>query len=182
VTLTADEARNKLAQEDREARLEAAFQQHWSRLYALLYRLVGDRAEAEDLALEVFWRLHRSPPRLADESRLGGWLYRVATHLGFNTLRARRRRQRYEIEAGSLVFEEHASNDPAGEAEKALERARVRKVLENMKPRAAQVLVLRHSGLTYAEIAAALGVAPSSVGTLLARAEQEFETRYLSDK
>jgi RNA polymerase sigma-70 factor (ECF subfamily) len=47
-----------------------------------------------------------------------------------------------------------------------------------MKPRAAQLLILRHSGLSYADIAAALGVAPGSVGTLLARAEKEFERRY----
>ena len=47
-----------------------------------------------------------------------------------------------------------------------------------LKPRAAQLLVLRHSGLSYAEIAQALNVARSSVGTLLARAEKEFERRY----
>jgi RNA polymerase sigma-70 factor (ECF subfamily) len=40
------------------------------------------------------------------------------------------------------------------------------------------LLVLRHSGLSYAEIAVALGLAPGSVGTLLARAETEFELRY----
>jgi RNA polymerase sigma-70 factor (ECF subfamily) len=54
----------------------------------------------------------------------------------------------------------------------------VRLVLAQMKPRSAQLLVLRHSGFSYAEIAAALGVAPGSVGVLLARAEKEFEERY----
>ena len=47
-----------------------------------------------------------------------------------------------------------------------------------MKPRPAQALLLRHSGLSYAEIAAAIGVAPGSVGTVLARAESEFEDQY----
>jgi RNA polymerase sigma-70 factor (ECF subfamily) len=47
-----------------------------------------------------------------------------------------------------------------------------------MRPRAAQVLVLRHSGLSYAEIAAAMNVAVGSVGTLLARAEKAFERHY----
>jgi RNA polymerase sigma-70 factor (ECF subfamily) len=47
-----------------------------------------------------------------------------------------------------------------------------------MRPREAQLLILRHSGLAYKEIAAALGVAPGSIGTLLARAEKEFERLY----
>jgi RNA polymerase sigma-70 factor (ECF subfamily) len=47
-----------------------------------------------------------------------------------------------------------------------------------MKPRSAKILVLRHSGLTYAEIAAAIKISPNSVGKLLSRAEKDFELRY----
>jgi RNA polymerase sigma-70 factor (ECF subfamily) len=47
-----------------------------------------------------------------------------------------------------------------------------------MKPRAAKLLMLRHTGLSYAEVAEALNVAPGSVGTMLARAERDFERRY----
>jgi RNA polymerase sigma-70 factor (ECF subfamily) len=68
--------------------------------------------------------------------------------------------------------------DPGVEAERAEQRRMVRAVLEKLKPRSAQVLVLRHSGLSYAEIAAALNLPVSSVGTLLARAEAEFEKNY----
>ena len=47
-----------------------------------------------------------------------------------------------------------------------------------MNPRGAQLLVYRMMGLSYAQIAAAVNVAPGSVGTLLARAERVFEQRY----
>ncbi len=161
---------------DREAAFEAAFQAHYTRVYGVLFRLVGDRAEAEDLALETFWRLWQRPPR--DTGQLGGWLYRVAVRLGYNALRAARRRGRYEIEAGQAVLEGGAPPDPAQAAELADERQRVRAVLQAMPARSAQVLILRHSGLSYQEIAAALNVAPGSVGTLLARAEAEFARRY----
>lgn len=144
----------------------------------MIYRLVGDPAEAEDLALETFWRLYRRPPSLDEGSKLGGWLYRVATNLGYNALRSRKRRQRYEEQSGSLVVQVAHSPDPARELELAQERQHVRAVLAQMKPRSAKLLVLRYSGLSYAEIAAALGLAPGSVGTLLARAEEEFERRY----
>ena len=172
------EAKSAKEAEGAESAFEAAFREHWPRLVATLYRLVGESDEAEDLALETFWRLHRNPPPLMSPESLRGWLYRVATNLGLNALRARKRRQGYEAQAGNLDFQENASNDPADEVERIQEGGRVRLALAQMKPRSAQVLVLRHSGFNYAEIAAALGVVPGSVGVLLARAEKEFEERY----
>ena len=47
-----------------------------------------------------------------------------------------------------------------------------------MNPRQAELLVMRHSGLTYKEIAEALKLAPTSIGPLLLRAEHEFEKQY----
>ena len=88
------------AQGELEARFDALFQKHWTRLCRMLYRMTGDWAEAEDLALEAFVQLHRRPP--ARQENLDGWLYRVASNLGLNALRSRKRRQRYEEEAGRL--------------------------------------------------------------------------------
>lgn len=159
-----------------EAVFESLFQQNWESLCRILYRLVGDWAEAEDLALEAFVRLYRRPP--AQEHNLSGWLYRVATNLGLNALRSRKRRQRYEEQAGERMFTEAQSSSPEAEVESLLERQQVRAALATMKPRLAQVLVLRHAGMSYAEIAAAAGIAHGSVGTLLGRAEVEFEQKY----
>lgn len=160
--------------------LEAAFDLHWTRVYGVLYRLVGDHAEAEDLALEAFWRLYNQHASLKDEGRISGWLYRVAVNLGFNALRAHKRRRRYELQAGRFALENAPASDPAEQAEKDLEQQHVRAALARMKPRSAQLLILRHSGLTYAEAAEALSLAPGSIGTLLARAEREFEDCYQS--
>jgi RNA polymerase sigma-70 factor (ECF subfamily) len=169
---------SQAAQQDGEqAVFEALFQTHWGRVVQVIARLVGDPAEAEDLALDAFWRLYRQPPR--QDQNLAGWLYRVATRLGLNALRARRRRQRYEEAAGKDALQDDPPGNPAILFERAQERQQVRQVLSMMKPRAAQLLVLRHSGMSYAEIAGALDVSTGSIGTLLARAEREFEQRYL---
>lgn len=165
-----------LTDRDADCAFEAAFDAHWSWVCTTLYRLVGDWGEAEDLALEVFYRLHERPPK--ERSKLGSWLYRVATNAGLNALRARQRRRRYEEAAEAFKLAHATPVDPAAEVERREARRRVRQVLAQMKPRAAQILVLRHSGLSYADIAATLNVAPGSVGTLLARAEKEFERRY----
>ncbi len=158
-----------------DSAFEALFDQHWNRVCGVLFRLTGDQDEAEDLALEAFWRLYRRSP---EDLNLAGWLYRVATHLGLNALRARQRRRHYEAEAGYLDAGQCDPLDPAVEIELAEQRRLVRDVLASMSPRPAQLLILRHSGLSYAQIAAVLGVAPTSIGALLARAEAEFEKRY----
>ncbi|HLF88958.1 MAG TPA: sigma-70 family RNA polymerase sigma factor [Anaerolineales bacterium] len=160
------------------ADFESAFHSYWPRIHALLFRLTGDPDQAEDLALEVFLRLHRQPRLLDPDQNLSAWLHRVAANLGYNALRAARRRQKYETAAGQLDLQTNPSPDPAREAERTAERIRVRRALATMKPRDAQLLLLRHSGLTYAALAAALQLNPASVGKLLSRAEKEFEKRY----
>jgi RNA polymerase sigma-70 factor, ECF subfamily len=165
-----------LARRTEETAFERVFLEHYPRVYEVLFRLVGDGAEAEDLALETFWKLWERAPAQAEN--LGGWLYRVAVRLGYNALRAARRRLHYEESAGRDALTFDTPVDPARAAEQRAERARVRGALGQMPPREAQLLILRYSGLAYKEIAAALGVAPGSVGALLARAEKDFERLY----
>jgi RNA polymerase sigma-70 factor, ECF subfamily len=175
VTITAEEFRLRSG-EDPTSGFEAIFLEHWSRVAGVLLRLVGEREEAEDLALETFWRYYQRPPK--DEENIPGWLYRTAMNLGFNALRARNRRASYEEKAGRMALVEMSAPDPADEVERTEQRYQVREVLSRMKPRSAKLLALRHSGLSYAEVAAALQLNPISVGTLLVRAEEEFERIY----
>jgi RNA polymerase sigma-70 factor (ECF subfamily) len=58
------------------------------------------------------------------------------------------------------------------------ERAAVRRALAALPERQAQLLLMRHAGLSYRELAEALGIAPGSVGTSLVRAEAAFEKVY----
>jgi RNA polymerase sigma-70 factor (ECF subfamily) len=156
--------------------LETVFEEHWSRVYNVVFRLVGDQDEAQDLALETFWQYYRKPP--AKQENLSGWLYRVALNLGFNALRARKRRSQYEAEAGDKVIEDGQVPEPEQEIILAEQRKEVQDILGQMKPRSAQLLVLRYSGFTYAELAAVLKIKPTSVGKMLARAQDEFETLF----
>ncbi len=153
------------------------FIEHWPRVYAVLVRLVGDQDEAEDLALETFWRLHLQLGAGRIEA-LGGWLYRVASNLGLNALRARKRRARHELEAGQEALQRQAEADPVDALSAAEEQARVRATLAQMDERQATLLLLRYSGLDYRELATVMRVAPGSIGNLLLRAEREFEKKY----
>jgi len=157
---------------------EALFRNHWNRVCNIVYRLVGDPDEAEDLALEAFWRLYGRYRSGEIQENTGGWLYRVATNLGYNALRARKRRRAYEEEAAKELIVSNAGENTAAEVDSREEQERVRWVLGKIKPRSAQILLLKYSGFSYSEIASAVDVAPSSVGALLVRAEKEFEKKY----
>jgi RNA polymerase sigma-70 factor (ECF subfamily) len=169
--------KNKPAEEaDHEAEIARLIDLYWAGVYAVLYRLLGDAAEAEDLTLETFWRYYQQKP--PDQSRQGGWFYRVASNLGLNALRSRRRRETRER---NLAVEEATlgkTSNPEQDVELLQEKRQVRDVLAQMKPQQAQLLLLRYSGLKYAELAEALQLNPKSVGKLLARAEAEFARRF----
>jgi RNA polymerase sigma-70 factor (ECF subfamily) len=165
--------------ESRSAEFEALYMEHWARVYRLLHRLVGDPAEAEDLALETFLRLYRRPQtKHEDGFNPGGWLYRVATNLGLHSIRSWKRRQQYEQTAGWHALEERDEDSPAEILVRQEERQRVRLALARINERRSQLLILRYSGLSYKEIAEALDLAPASIGPLLVRAEREFEKQY----
>jgi RNA polymerase sigma-70 factor (ECF subfamily) len=99
---------------------------------------------------------------------------RVALNRGYNALRGERR-ERARIER---LAEPAVQLDPHAELLRAEERARVRATLARLPDRQGKLLLLRHAGLAYAEIAAALELSPGSIGTLLARAERAFLAAY----
>ncbi len=163
----------------RESAFEELFLGNYTRIVAVLCRLLGDRTQAEELATDVFWKLYRQPLSRHTNDNPVGWLYRTATNLGIDALRAAARRKQYEQAAGRARLDASAGVDPLDEILGAEKRDRVRAVLASIKPARAQILILRASGLSYKELADSLGVKLGGVGTMLNRAEAEFRKRYL---
>jgi RNA polymerase sigma-70 factor (ECF subfamily) len=162
-----------------EAEFERLFRRHFDGLFRLLFRIVGSRAEAEDLSQEAFLRCYRdADPGLGDALR--PWLYRVAMNLAFNSRRDRKRREARHEKAGRLdeADRDRRAGDPIDSIARDEEREAVRHALARLAPRQAKLLLLRHAGLSYREVADACDIAPGSVGTLLARAEAAFEEQY----
>ena len=148
------------------------FLSEYDRVYGILYRLVGTRDEAEELAQEVFLKLYNSPPRTNENVQ--GWLYRVATNLGYNALRGRKRRwswQRWLVPTGYVA-------DPVEVVEQNEATAAVRAALAKLPPKEGQLLLLRQMGLSYAELAETCNIKPTSVGKQLSRAADKFRAAY----
>jgi RNA polymerase sigma-70 factor (ECF subfamily) len=157
--------------------VESLFREHYARMVGMLARLTGDRAHAEEVAADVFHKLSQRPELLAGQDDPTAWMYRVATNAGLDAVRTNTRRRKREEVAG-MDAHGPAPPDALDSMLREERRARVREVLESLKPREAQLLLLRANGLAYRELAQTLGVEPGSVGTMLARAEAEFERRF----
>jgi RNA polymerase sigma factor (sigma-70 family) len=148
---------------------DRVFRAEYARAVAIATRVLGDRSRAEDVAQDAFLSLHRR--RCSDQPWAGGWVCAAAAHGALNVLRGDRRRERRE----RLVTASPAATDPAAALEQRDDSRALRAALRRLPRRAATVLVLRHSGLSYAEVAAAMGVKQGAVGTMLRRAESALK-------
>jgi RNA polymerase sigma-70 factor (ECF subfamily) len=148
---------------------ERLFLDEYPKVVAIAYRVLADRAAAEDVAQEVFLKFHRrvSP----DAERAAGWLHAAAVHSALNVIRGERRRAQRET-AHALDPARAPVANPERVVVEAEGRREVRRALRKLPQRTAALLVLRYSGLSYAEVATAMGMKVGNVGTLLRRAEE----------
>jgi len=161
-----DQAPMKRRTKPPEDAFERLFMSEYGKVVAIAQRVLADRAEAEDVAQEVFLDFHRRHP--ADASYASGWLHTAAVHTALNRIRSRKRRERRELAEGRPAT---AVDDPQQAVLAEEERRNVRAALARLPVKAASVLARRYSGLSYVEVGAALGVGAGQVGTLLRRAE-----------
>jgi RNA polymerase sigma factor (sigma-70 family) len=158
-----------------EERFRALFTERFRSIFRYLHRLSGDAELAADLAQESFVRLYQRGAMPDDAS---AWLIAVANNLLRDEQRKVGRRKRLLAEGFAKMSDPGlaASSDSrviAGETV-----ARVRKALESLPLRDRQLLLLRHEGYSYREIASALRIAQTSVGTLLSRANIAFRSAF----
>jgi RNA polymerase sigma factor (sigma-70 family) len=146
--------------------LAEVFRRDYPLVVGVAARVLGSRDLAEDVAQEVFLAFGRTEVPVA-EAR--GWLSVAAAHTALNVMRSGRRRASHEVAAATA--QATVVSDVAETVVTQEERRAVRSALGRLPRTQAVALVLRHSGLSYADVAAALDLSPSSVGTTVRRAE-----------
>ena len=151
---------------------EDLFRTQYGRVTSLVSRVVHDPARAEELAVDAFLKLWRTPG--AHGPGASAWVLRAALRLGIDELRRAARRARY---APLLRLVRHVPT-PEDSAASGEERRRVLGVLAAIRREYAALLLLRSHGCSYDELAATLELKPTSVGTLLRRARQAFRKEY----
>jgi RNA polymerase sigma factor (sigma-70 family) len=147
---------------------ERLFLTEYPKVVAIAYRVLADRGAAEDVAQEVFLQFHRSQSLSSEHA--SGWLHAAAVHSALNVIRGERRRVKRDTMQAIAQTEARVEN-PEHLVVEAERRREVREALGRLPAKAAAILVLRYSGLSYAEVAIALRVKVGNVGTMLRRAE-----------
>ncbi|MDF2140158.1 RNA polymerase sigma factor [Paenirhodobacter sp. CAU 1674] len=137
--------------------------------YRVALRMLGDRAEAEDLAQEALLRLWKIAPEWrAGEAKVSTWLYRVVTNLATDRLRRRR--------GVGLDEAPEVADGAASALERMIDADRAQALqlaLAQLPARQRQAVVLRHlEGLSNPEIAAAMEIGVEAVESLTARGKR----------
>jgi RNA polymerase sigma-70 factor (ECF subfamily) len=158
-------------------------ERHRGSVIHFLYRMVQSRAVAEELAQEVFLRVYKSRSSYEPSAKFTTWLFRIATHLGLNSIRDGRKESRQESldqETSEGTVRQVADGAPNVEQELVYEvkLREVRQAIESLpaKQRAA-VLMHKYDELEYAEIASVLSCSESAVKSLLFRAYEHLRLR-----
>jgi len=146
---------------------ERFFREQYATVVRIAFGVVGDAQAAQDVAQDVFIAAFQRFGDPGESDHACAWVRVAAAHTALNAIRGERRRDRRQRLSGTEV-------PPMGPEETVLDRetrAEVRRALSRLPRRAATVLLLRHSGLSYAEVAEAMNVKAGHVGTMLRRAE-----------
>lgn len=155
----------------------ALYQQLQPGLHRYVLRLTADSDAADDICQEAFLRLLRRPDLRGHDARL--WIFTVGTNLVRDRGRTTARRQRLLVETPMVPT---PFRSPEQELERAEAVRRVQDALATLAERDRQMLMMREEGFRYEEIAEVVGVAPGSVGTLIARALKRFASAYRKDE
>ena len=157
-------------------------------VYAIAQRMTGNPEDAADMTQETFIKAYNSLSSFRGDSKFSVWLYRIANNVCLDFLRSKNRRPTVSLSAEDDDGEEtqldiaDESQSPELLLESSLTRDAVRRGLDSLPPDYKQILLLREiQGLSYEEIAAALGIESGTVKSRIFRARKRLCTFLIED-
>ncbi len=159
------------------------YEKYKDRVYATAYRISGRHDHAMDITQDVFQRVYRQLEKFHFRSSFSSWLYKVAVNICLDHRRHTAHRMALSLDQEGPLGRSFAAGmvDPdAPRPESDLEREEfseaVQDVLQRLGPKLRSVVVLRYlEGLSYMEIAEALGLSMGTVKSRLNRAHEELK-------
>jgi RNA polymerase sigma-70 factor (ECF subfamily) len=175
------------------ARDETAFnelvQLYQRRVYALVYRMLGHRQEAEEITQEVFVQVFKCVDQFRGDSKLSTWLFRVAVNLCKNRLKYHSRRGGSAQQDYDATAEGSASASAQGVSAGSVDRPDelvagiqleqlVRQAIAEVDPDFRELVVLRDvEDLSYEDIAAITGLPRGTVKSRIHRGREQLRVR-----
>jgi len=182
--IPSEELMARIAEGDDDA-FEILVNRHQASVLNLIYRFIGDRALAKDLAQEVFIRIWQAAKTYRPEAKFTTWLYRITANLCFNELKSSRRKKWFSFHGsdehtGNTIEETISDRSPSAE-DLLLQKERSRQIseaLQSLPDNQRMALILkRYDGLSYQEIGQVIGCSVSAVESLLVRAKRTLQEK-----
>lgn len=152
------------------------YEQYSPQIHRYVYRLIGNLELADDITQETFLKAFQGIAKIANDSNVGAWLYRIASNACFDVLRRRKLITWMPILEENDKSEEFTEDDFSTSV---IESQLVRRALAQMPPALAVCLVLRSvEGFSCEEIAEILKIPKGTVFSRLARARETFTQIY----
>ena len=166
----------------------AAFRRLVERNQAVVFKLaaryLGDAVEAEDVAQDVFLRVHGAARDYRPSAKFTTWVYRITVNVCLNRLRSAKARPTVSLEAGNEDLGEGAIDVASTDAETPSSRlehreleSKIREALDALpEPQRAAVLLRRFDELSYEQIAEVMETTVPAVKSLLSRARRSLKS------
>lgn len=165
----------------------AIVDEYQKNVYNLALRMTGNPEDAQDMSQEAFIKAFNSLASFRGDSKLSVWLYRIVSNVCLDFLRSRKRKQTVSLnmddgEGGNSELEiPDLSAMPEEELNRRLTREAVRKGLLSLPEDQREILLLREiEGLSYDEIAQALGLEAGTVKSRIFRARKRLCAQLVS--
>ncbi len=147
--------------------------------WALMF--AQDADEAEDIAQEVFVRVHRQLSQYRSDGSLEGWLYAITRRAATQLRRAQRRRKRLALSPGAAPIRDVYTTDPGGRVDRQRAAIVIRELFSELPARQREIFDLVDlQGLSPAEAAGRTGMKPVSVRASLFKARSTIRAKFLA--
>lgn len=156
---------------------QAIHERHEERVHRVCRRMLGKPEDAQEAAQETFLRVYSALSKFNGRYQLGAWITRIATNVCLDDIRARSRRPVHTapLEELDMDLPSDCDSDPETMTIRNAESRRVRKILQGLPPLHRAAIVLRDfEGLSYSDVAIALGMTDPQVKALIHRARKNF--------
>ena len=160
---------------------ELLVKEYEKNVYNLALRMVGNSEDAADMSQEAFIKAYNSLTSFRGDSKFSVWLYRIVSNVCLDYLRSRGRRQTVSLSTENDDGEDveidiaDETQSPERLLDRRLTRDAVRRGLAALPPEHRQILLLREiQGLSYDEIADALGIEVGTVKSRIFRARKKL--------
>jgi len=180
-TTSSEDLMARIAEGDEDA-FEILVNRHQTSILNLIYRFIGNRTQAKDLAQEVFLRVWQAAKSYEPKAKFTTWIYQITANLCFNELKSSRRKKWLQFLRSDADHEVQSGEDLPDNSPSPEDLLRVKErglqitdALQSLPENQRMALILKRcDGLSYREIAQILGCSVSAVESLLVRAKRNL--------